>query len=615
MDNLDTKPASINDFEQAVLSRNYEQAELLIVKLIKLYGKDKISLTLAPFDRKLTPEQADLESYQVLEKLAYTLTIWFSDPNWQPSQRIYQYLAMQKNFLTNVFAASSYHSTDHIVQNLGLLGKSNYSVEEIKRILLVFTIESDIELPWGQLLQHIPNETAQALTGLCSSISLQLSKRAQKNISALLNIVEHLPTLESGEIKNYGPLIKAFFNCSSLAHENKYNLKKWITKSIQVYVDKEITPIFKKRLKKDVKQKPFLKEQKILFVHEQYKSGHAMYRCFHSMIKATTEKYTTVGLSTSRVVNNKAKQDFDQFYEIEGDWQIHKFIEKILDIRPDIIIYPSIGMSEYVPFLGALRLAPIQVVLPGHPSSSYLDKIDYIINSDGDFTDDEIAKIFTEKHIKLPKKSGRMAMLNFSQKEERKDGNIINIAINGVIQKVSNELIGMCTRLSQRSSAQLNFHFFMASPNQDIEYFAAKSMLRRFLPNAKLHSFTSYQNYMDILSSCSFALPTFPFGGSNSNIDLIRLGIPKLFIRDTNDLPGVADVLIWELVNEMSGYCESVEDLEERALELIHSPEALKAITEKIKSIKLEDFGLINSEEKNDTRLVEAVSNLLDNKI
>lgn len=615
MDNLDTKPASINDFEQAVLSRNYEEAEHLIVKLIKLYGKDKITLTLAPFDRKLSPEQADLESYQVLEKLAYTLTIWFSDPNWQPSNKIYQYLAMQKHFINSVFAASSYHSTDHIVKNLGLLGKSNYSVEEIKRILLVFTIESDIDLPWSQLLQHLPNETAQAITGLNSSISLQLSKRAEKNISVLLNIAENLSTLESREIKNYGPLLKAFFNCSSLAHEKKYNLKKWISESIQLYVEKEITPTFKKRLKKEVKKKPFLKDQKILFVHEQYKSGHAMYRCFHSLIKATSEKYTTVGLSSSRAVNQTAKKDFDQYYEIEGDWKISKFVETILDIRPDIIIYPSIGMSEYAPFLGALRLAPIQVVLPGHPSSSYLDNIDYMIMPEEGFTEDEIANIFTEKWIKLPKKSGRMAMLGFHHKEINKSTNVINIAVNGVIQKVSHELVSMCVRLSQRANVQVKFHFFMASPNQDIEYFAAKSMLRRFLPNAELYPFTSYQNYMDILSRCNFAIATFPFGGSNSNIDLIRLGIPKLFVKDTNDIPGIADVQIWEAVNEMSGYCESVQHLEERALELIHHPEELKAITDRVKSIELDKFGLINSEEENDSRLVDAISNLLAGRV
>ena len=590
MDNLDTKPASINDFEQAVLSRNYEQAEQLIVKLIKLYGKDKITLTLAPFDRKLTPEQADLESYQVLEKLAYTLTIWFSDPNWQPSPQIYQYLAMQKHFINSIFAASSYHSTDHIVQNLGLFGKSNYSVEEVKRILLVFTIESDVELPWGQLLQHLPNETAQAFIGLVSSIGIQLSQRAQKNISALLDTVAILPPIETNELKNLGPIIKAYFNCSNLADPKKYELKKWIVRTIEETVERVLTPGVKKRIKNDVKKVVDDKEKPtILVIHEVYKKNHAMYRGHHPRISALKEKFYTIGMGQEGSFDEVAQADFDEnivFPESEI-FEIEKLVKRVLKLKPDIILYPSVGMSFYAPFLASQRLAPIQVASAGHPSSTYFDTIDYFHCIDVGQSSEAMDKILTEKW--LPNARGEIYRKEqiFSLSDSGSYHTKANIIINGVIQKVSNELISACQLISKHSKVAVTFHIFMAHPKQDIEYFAAKSMLRRFLPNSVLHPFTDYSNYMSVVNKCLFALPTVPFGGTNSNVDLIRLNTPKLFVYDENDISGMSDLDIWQAIGFLKCQCDDLTDVVRQAITWLNEPEALEEVVDEMKSLQL----------------------------
>lgn len=612
MDNWNTKSASINDFEAAVLSRQYDKAEQELADLIRLYSKDKIALTLAPFERKLTAEQSDLESYQVLEKLAYTITIWFSDKSWQPSANFYTYLVMKKHFINNVFIASSYHSTDHIVKNLGLLSKSNYSADELKRILLVFTLESDLELPWQGLLLHLPNETAQVITGLLASIGLQLSKRAQKNISALLDIIELLPPVQSSEIKNYAPLISAFFNCSSLADEKKYNLKKWIVKSIEGYVANQINVKLKKRVKTEVKKQPFRKDQTILFIHERYTSIHAMYRSWHAAFNSLKSKYKTVALAMNNSIDLASAKDFHQVITLEEEWGLEAAVEQVLKIRPDVIIYPSIGMSAIGPFLAAMRLAPIQIALPGHPSSSYLSTIDYFFVSREGMSDKDMSNILTEKWLKCPDGTIPVALLDFNlASSDTREDNTIKIAVNGVIQKVSNDLICMCKRISAQATKDVTFVFFMAHPKQGIEYFAAKSILRRFLPNSELHPFKDYKNYMSTLEACELAIPTFPFGGSNSNVDLIRVGVPKLFITNTSDLSGVSDLQVWKKVGEIFGYCESIDELEKRAVELINEPNLLTQFKEKIKAININSIDAADTSANLDERLSNAVTQVL----
>lgn len=611
MDKPEEKSASINELEKVVFQRNYKEAEEQLILLIKLYSKDKILLSTGPFDRKLSQQQSDLESYQVLEKLAVILTVWFSDPNWQPDTRIYSYLSMQKHFFNVVFLSSSYHSTDHIVRNLGLLNKSGYTPDEIRKVLLLITMESDIQLPWKALVEHVPDTTAQAFIGLISSLGLQLSKRAQKNISAVLQMSEFLPTIDTSEVKNYGPLLRAFFNCSNLADPNKYKLKKWITRSIDGFIENKISNKLKKRLKQDVKKKPFLKDQTVLFVHEHYKTKHAMYRSWHALVSQVKTKYNTVALGLEKNVDDRALKDFDKAILVEDEWDIEGIANKILNVKPDVIVYSSIGMSAYTPFLASMRLAPIQIVLPGHPASSHIANVDYLFMPKESLTEEQLTNIITEKWLECPDGPGQVTLLNKESTFVKRDTNQFNIVVNGVIQKVSQDLIESCQRITQQANRPINFVFFMAHPKQDIDYFAAKSMLRRFLPNSIIHPFGKYPEYMTRLSECKFSIPTFPFGGSNSNIDLIRLGLPKLFMVDTNDLPGISDMQIWQELGETYGYCESVEELERRAVELINNPAELASFTSKIEQIDLYEKGLSSDFEKEDTRLLDAISRTL----
>lgn len=614
MNNSGSQPASINDFERAVLARNYETAEDLIIKLVSLYGKDRTDLTLAPFDRKLSLEQSDLESYQVIEKLAFTLTLWWSDLSWLPSAKTFTFFVMNKSFINSVFAASSYHSTDHILANLGLLGKANYSIDEIKRMLLVVTLESDIDIPWGALLQHIPDEAAQTLIGLISAMGLQLSQRAQNNIDKLLDMVELLPPINTNRIDNLGPLIKTFFNCSSLTNSKKYNVKKWIVKAIELYVKNHVEPQFKKQLKTQVKSRPFLKNQTVLFIHEHYGSNHAMYRSWHAAFASLKDKFNTVALSHEKSIDSVSARDFDQVITLKPSAKVEDFVTQVLKIKPDVIIYPSIGMSMFAPFTAAMRLAPIQIALPGHPSSSYLSTIDYFIVSREGLSDQDMDNILTETWVECIDGPGEVVILDKERKVKKSDTDEFHVAVNGVIQKVSHQLLQSCVRISQQSQKEIKFVFFMAHPKQDIEYFAAKSILRRFLPNSILYPFSDYTTYLERMSKCKFAIPTIPFGGSNSNIDLVELGIPKLFTKHHSDLSGTTDAQMWQALGVVDGFCSSVEELENRAIELINQPNKLIELTNKIELIDIEQLGLSKAKEPAQTRFFKTLSSLIDDR-
>jgi predicted O-linked N-acetylglucosamine transferase (SPINDLY family) len=52
----------------------------------------------------------------------------------------------------------------------------------------------------------------------------------------------------------------------------------------------------------------------------------------------------------------------------------------VADLRLDVLHYPEIGMSHFVYWLAFARLAPVQTVGWGHPTTSGLDSVDYFLS-------------------------------------------------------------------------------------------------------------------------------------------------------------------------------------------------------------------------------------------
>ncbi|GHB62132.1 hypothetical protein GCM10008107_08910 [Psychrosphaera saromensis] len=609
--NSDKKNTSIEELEYAIVSKNYVDAEESLTLLIRQSVENKIELVVAPFDRTLTKEQKELESYQVIEKLAVLITMWFSDKSYKPSDNTYAFICLQKMFISNVFAASSYHSTDHILANLGLMGKSEYTSIELQMLLFVITNESSLEIPWDVMFKHLPEHSILAYSGLIRSINVQLSERAHNSIARLIEAASYAPVVKSSNVANLSPLISTLFNCSNLNGKNKYFIKQWVVKSLNKYMEDNLDKKLKYKIKNEVRTVPNKDKAKMVLIHEHYTENHAMYRCWHSSFKAFLHDFNVTAIGLSSCVDDVGRKDAHHFTGIEDKYDVVGFIEAILKEKPDIVVFASIGMSMFAPFIATQRLAPIQIVCGGHPSSSYMDTIDYMLWED--FVPKSVMKkILTEKFLPYKSNFTPARMVPYSLNISPKD-DTVKIIINGVVQKITTELVGICNRLMEKTDKKLEFHLFMSHPKQDLDYFSTMSILRRFMPSCIVHPFTNYNDYMNVVGNCNFALPTIPFGGSNSNIDLIRLRVPKLFIQDESDLCGLTDYQIWKSVDVLDGYCSDVIELEKRALEWILDPNLLIPIKEKLECTEVTNLMLdCEKSVESDFRIANAIKSTLN---
>ena len=89
---------------------------------------------------------------------------------------------------------------------------------------------------------------------------------------------------------------------------------------------------------------------------------------------------------------------------VRGPLPAERWRETILADRPDILIYPELGMDPMAGWLAAQRLACVQCTSWGHPVTSGLPTMDYFLSSEAMEPPDG-QQHYTERLIRLPKLS------------------------------------------------------------------------------------------------------------------------------------------------------------------------------------------------------------------
>ena len=84
-----------------------------------------------------------------------------------------------------------------------------------------------------------------------------------------------------------------------------------------------------------------------------------------------------------------------------GQRSLYQWAEAVLGQRPDVLIYPEIGMDALTAKLASLRLAPVQVATWGHPETTGLPTIDYYLSAEG-LEPPGAQEHYTERLVLLP---------------------------------------------------------------------------------------------------------------------------------------------------------------------------------------------------------------------
>jgi len=100
----------------------------------------------------------------------------------------------------------------------------------------------------------------------------------------------------------------------------------------------------------------------------------------------------------------------------QGARGLRQWVDAIREIRPDVLIYPEVGMNAMTTKLASLRLANLQVTSWGNPDTTGLPTLDYYLSAEA-FEPPGAQENYTERLVALPRLGCRYTPLSIAPVE------------------------------------------------------------------------------------------------------------------------------------------------------------------------------------------------------
>lgn len=515
----------LEEFEAAVYRRDHERAGVLLLKALRQL---KMGAAFVGYPHNDTRLLAVLYT-----RLAAAVVALLADPGMNLSQPGFDAIAAEHATMDMLFRASAFGASDHLMAQFAQPaaggGVSMAGGQGLFKFLLTFSHVSGLGLDFDESFRRNARAVLPLWAGMLTHM-LTIAPKAQTKREALLSLHEIF-----GEVDVPDPALPALsdvymYTSYSLRrdkHEAKATILRMISRSmrargVELPTAQELTARRARGLQK--------KRPTVLVCVEWFSSVHAMYRCYAPFVRQLRKRFRVVGMGRNQDVDGLGKAEFDQWVEISAEnLSLLAVAETINELAPDMIWYPSIGMAVWWVAMASARLAPVQFMTLGHPASSRSPEIDYVLCDDGAIGD---PSLFTERIVTYPDGAGRFAMrpdASFPAVAREDEPEVLHVAVPAMLCKLNAPFMETLREIEQQWKARatgrtLQFHFFVNMIGLNL--FQATREIREYLPTALVYERADYPAYLQHLVRCHVMLSTFPFGGTNSVVDSMLLGLP-----------------------------------------------------------------------------------------
>lgn len=513
-----------------------------------------------PFEGRGRLTQVDLTRF------CAAIVSLFTDPGFKLTLDGFLMACSRRSVLEACFMGSAFRSSDFVFETL------TEDTENLNKYLVLYGLNSPTDLDLEAVFRKDPAGT----------IALYLSYIAHGQVfteagdARREKLLKLTHVFEGASVPEYliSAIAGAYMHCS-YAHGDEKHAPKYAFHKIMGPLMGEIPP--SAVVSRD---RPTL-----LVVFEWWNSKHAMYRCYIQSIKQLRRDFRLVGMVRKGGSDPESLEVFDLVVELDLDTErMQACVAKVREVAPDVIYYPSIGMGIWVIGLASLRLAPVQIMSYGHPATSRSTEIDYgIIESDI-----HVPGCFSETMITLP--SGSIRFVPYAEckvRHQAKRTDVVKVAIAAMQVKVSWPLIRTLQYVMARATKKVELHFFSAVSGVAMEAFC--NTIEKLLANTTVYEMAPYQDLMANIAACDVCLFSFPFGGANSTIDAMTLGIPMLAMEGEEPHARTDASLMRRAGLPESLICHTEREYGDRLLSLIDDDERMR-VAELVRAVDVEQF-------------------------
>jgi len=439
----------------------------------------------------------------------------------EPQDR-FRLLTARRGLLCLVHASGT--SVDGFLESaLGLLPPLEKAAPWVRqKLALMASIDSQWHADLDAWQRISPDEAMlYAIAALCDE---PISATGLDNFNA---VVAALPELK--------PVDLPYSHLTDLAYAN-YIVS--FASAAQKYAGKRV---FGEQVRRMLDRRGFLAEMpdrenrarqgrpQVTVIAERLVGGNMVHRCYGRQITELKRDFdvTLIAEAPSRCEAHHELAHVVRYFDPHPE-KLGELIKSVLNGSPDLIYYPSVGMTTWTFALPHLRLAPLQVACLGHPSPTVSRVLDYLAMP-GDVwspaAENHEAPLLYESHALTADFSFSAAVDELHEAwAGRAARQRIRIAINASSMKLNAGFLACIREIVRQRADRVELRFFPSGVG--VRHQALVKRLQAWFPEAEVMPGTDFDRYIELLADCDLALQAFPFGGTNTTMDVLALGLP-----------------------------------------------------------------------------------------
>lgn len=547
------------------------------------------------YNRTLYSNDASARNHfadELFTRMATLLSLWASCEEHTLSVEDLSDLSRYKEVIASIFYTSGYRGYTHLKTYLTESAEAGSFVIPQHKLLLyfVFVHIDDLDPAYLNLAIQLPEAYFTILMMGWLNTGVVLTTQGEKNRELLFGKSTLLSRVNPNQ-SFMNSVVNAWMYCSYSPSSNKREIKKNINKMICNFMHSNglIGP---KKIIPAKRTKP-----RILVIHERAGRNHAMFRCYLPIFSSLQQHFEVYSMAEQKLLDEVSKAVFPQHVLVSDVTDLKAIAQCISEINPDVIYYPSLGMSHWTIYMANLRLAPMQVMSCGHPESSFSDHIDFI------YYGPQLpgASALASENI-LQNKDYRYTAVEHSELASHKlsagkfSDRCKHVAINCASMKLSSAFIQLLKDVKAELGSRVKFHFFPAGDGLFND--GLKSMLLRQFPDATVYAQMPYPEFLQTLGQCHISLAPFPFGNTNSTVDSMLLGLPVVALKGY-EFCSYTDYLVLQSFGlDQHFMCDSTDTYLNNVIALVNDEDYYAAQAQRIKSADIKAMLYI---EKNQT--------------
>ena len=273
--------------------------------------------------------------------------------------------------------------------------------------------------------------------------------------------------------------------------------------------------------------------KRILVVSAFWNRSHSVWRTVHKYVAGLAGKYELVLAALEPPHPKDDTGVFDRVVRVDPRCG-NDDIRTLRDLGARVAIFPDIGMSPASIVLANQRLAPIQIMAQGHPVSTFGGEIDYYLGG-RDIEDAKTARNYSERLALISGRGVDPTVPGGPFAPVAKSEDPLVVSCPWAVVKTNAEIVALLGRIAEGVRRPVHFHFMPGAGLTRCGHVPFEDILRQSLAGSTVtvHPNLGVEKYLAAINGSHLALDSFPFGGLNTVVDALGLGVPFVAYEGT----------------------------------------------------------------------------------